>query len=66
MPDVQWDSEEVAGDNRHQLYGNKVRYREIGIEDVKEDLKWKAEMPPEYSRIVQRLGYLLRLRYGYS
>jgi hypothetical protein len=66
MPDVQWDSEEVAGDNRHQLYGNKVRHRAIGIEDVKEDIKWKAEMPPEYSRIVQPLSYLLRLRYGYS
>jgi hypothetical protein len=67
LPDVRWGSDGSGGrDNRHQLYGNKIRRRHITIEHVQEDLKWKVEMPSEYSRVVLPLSYLLRLRYGYS
>lgn len=67
LPDGRWHSGDAgARDNRHQLHGNKVRLRQITIDDVKEDLKWKLEMPPQYSRIVGPLSYLLRLRYGYG
>jgi hypothetical protein len=62
---VRW-RREISADNRHQLYGNKVRYREIGIHNVKEDLRWKKEMPPRYSRLAHSLSTALRLRYGYS
>ena len=66
LPDVRWSFVEAsARDNRHQLYGNSVRRKQLAIEDVKEDLKWKSEMPPEYSRVILALSYPLRLRYGY-
>ena len=55
-----------ARDNRHQLFGNRLRSRHISIDDVKEDLKWKSEMPLEYHKPIIYLSYLLRLRYGYS
>lgn len=66
LPDISWSFEDASTrHNRHQLYGNTVRYRPPAIEDVKEDLKWKTEMPREYSRVVLALSYLLRVRYGY-
>ena len=67
LPGTRWCSDEIGTrDNRHQLYGNKIRLRPLSIADVREDLKWKFEMPAEYSRIVLLLSYLLRLRYGYN
>jgi hypothetical protein len=66
LPDVRWSFVEAsAHDNRHQLYGNSVRHHQLAIADVKEDLKWRSEMPPEYSRVILALSYPLRLRYGY-
>ena len=66
LPKASWrPDEEDAPDNRHQLQGNKVRLRQLTTREVKEDLKWKREMPPQYSRIILPLSYLLRLRYGY-
>src|SRR5262245_5883035 len=67
LPGAHWSAAGVGcRDNRHQLHGNKARLRHIPIEDVKEDLKWKVEMPSEYSKVVLPLSYLMRLRYGYS
>ena len=67
LSDVCWRCDDPCPrDNRHQLYGNNVRLRSVTVADVKEDLKWKFEMPSEYSRLVLSLSYLLRLRYGYS
>ena len=67
LPDVRWDYGEAGvRNNRHQLHGNNVRYQNIAIDDLKEDLKWKSEMPPEYSRVVSPLSYFLRVRYGYG
>jgi len=54
-----------ACDNRHQLYGNGVRYHPPAIENVREDLRWKTEMPRRYFRMVSCLSFPLRLRYGY-
>jgi hypothetical protein len=66
LPGVNWSFDDAnTRDNRHQLHGNSVRRHQLGIADVKEDLKWKTEMPPEYSRVVLALSYPLRLRYGY-
>jgi sulfotransferase family protein len=67
LPNVRWRPGDIDFyDNRHQLHGNKTRRRIKSVEDVKEDLKWKVEMPSEYSKVVLPLSYLLRLRYGYS
>jgi Sulfotransferase family len=66
LPDARWEyCEPSVRDNRHQLHGNNVRYRDITISDLKEDLKWQREMPAEYSRVVSSLSYLLCVRYGY-
>jgi hypothetical protein len=67
LPDLSWSFEEgSAHNNRHQLFGNDIRHQQMAIEDVREDHKWKSEMPPEYSRVVLALSHLLRLRYGYG
>jgi hypothetical protein len=67
LPGASWPSSDViAYDNRHQLHGNKVRLRQLTFADIKEDLKWKSEMPPEYARVVLPLSWLLRSRYGYG
>ena len=66
LPAVTWSFDDAnTSDNRHQLHGNSVKRHQLAITDVKEDLKWQSEMPPEYSRAVSALSYLLRVRYGY-
>ena len=66
LPGVTWSFADAnTKENRHQLYGNSVKHHQLTIADVKEDLKWKVEMPPEYSRVVLALSSLLRWRYGY-
>jgi hypothetical protein len=53
-------------DNRHQLYGNRMRGRPLMLADVKQDRAWEAEMPASYRSMVSPLSVLLRRRYGYS
>jgi hypothetical protein len=66
LPGITWSFDDAnMRDNRHQLHGNSVKRHQLDITDVKEDLKWKTEMPPEYSRAVLALSSLLRWRYGY-
>jgi hypothetical protein len=66
LPGEGWNSNNVGNlGNRHQLYGNKIRWRFLTIDEVQEDREWIYMMPPQYSRLVQLLSYLLRLRYGY-
>jgi hypothetical protein len=66
-PGAKWHAETLGvTDNRHQLYGNRMRGRPLALADVKEDRAWEAEMPVSYRRLVSPLSALLRLRYGYS
>jgi hypothetical protein len=65
IPGLSWSGRFSGSNNRHQLYGNTVRYRPPSIEDIKEDLRWKYEMPPEQARLVLHLTSLLHSRYGY-
>jgi hypothetical protein len=53
-------------DNRHQLYGNRMRGKPLTLEDVKEDRAWQTDMPASYRRVVSPLSAILRARYGYS
>ena len=55
-----------SSDNRHQLYGNRMRKRGLSLADVREDVCWKTEMPAAYRRLVSCLSWPLRRRYGYS
>jgi hypothetical protein len=51
-------------DNRHQLYGNAVRFRPTCLASLKEDIAWKDAMPKSY-REVAALSWPLASEYGY-
>ena len=51
--------------NRHQLYGNQNRYKDVTPEDIHEDVRWKSQMPRGQQGFVAALTWPLRLRYGY-
>jgi hypothetical protein len=52
-------------DNRHQLYGNRMRHQRLLFSDVRLDARWKSEMPRTYRQLVGALTWPLRARYGY-
>ena len=58
-------TEPGSSDNRHQLYGNRMRHQQVSLADVAEDVRWKVEMPSADRRIVSCLSWPLRWRYGY-
>lgn len=51
-------------DNRHQLYGNAVRFRPSSLSTLREDAAWKGAMPKAYRRLAA-LSWPLAARYGY-
>jgi hypothetical protein len=53
-------------DNRHQLYGNRMRRCLLSLADIAEDDRWKVAMPRGSQRLVSCLSWPLRRRYGYS
>jgi hypothetical protein len=55
-----------SSDNRHQLYGNRMRHQTLLLADVAEDEDWKIEMPSAKRRLVSCLSWPLRWRYGYD
>jgi len=66
LPGAKWHPETLGvTDNRHQLYGNRMRGRPLALGDVKQDCAWETEMPASYRRLVSPLSALLRFRYGY-
>lgn len=52
-------------DNRHQLYGNRMRRHRLRFSDVRPDTGWQSEMPRVYRRLVSALTWPLRVKYGY-
>jgi hypothetical protein len=53
-----------TGDNRHQLYGNAVRFRPLSLSTLQEDVAWKSAMPQAY-RGLAALSWPLAAKYGY-
>jgi hypothetical protein len=53
-----------TGDNRHQLYGNGMRFRPFALGSLKEDSAWKSAMPKGYRRLAA-LSWPLAAKYGY-
>jgi hypothetical protein len=53
-------------DNRHQLYGNAMRFGSVSPTEIKEDVAWKTAMPKGYRWLVAGLCWPLCLRYGYG
>ncbi len=52
-------------DNRHQLYGNSMRFRPLSLKEVREDVAWKSEMPKWLCRLAAGLCWPLGARYEY-
>ena len=54
-----------SSDNRHQLYGNRMRCQQLSLTDIKDDDVWRTHMPVRYRRMVTCLTWWLGRRYGY-
>jgi hypothetical protein len=66
---VSWQTHEPieqAGtqDNRHQLYGNAVRFKPAALSNLEEDTAWKSAMPKAFRRLAA-LSWPLAAQYGY-
>jgi hypothetical protein len=55
-----------SGDNRHQLFGNRVRLAQLSFDDVRLDDSWQQDLPDSSRRLTDLLCGLLRRWYGYS
>jgi hypothetical protein len=53
-----------TGDNRHQLYGNAMRFRPVELSSLQEDTDWKSAMPKAY-RAIAAITWPLAAKYGY-
>jgi sulfotransferase family protein len=54
-----------ANDNRHQLSGSRVRYQAVDPSEMRQDVRWKTQMPSADRRMISILTWPMRLRYGY-
>ena len=54
-----------VSDNRHQVYGNRVRRQWLLLSDVRLDESWKSEMALFYRYLAAALSWPLRIKYGY-
>jgi len=52
--------------NRHQLYGNRMRFKQVSVSDLKEDIVWKTAMPKGYRWLVGSLCWPFLSRYDYG
>jgi hypothetical protein len=62
-----WTAEGLGtNDNRHQLYGNRMRGAALSLGEVREDAAWERDMPRIYGLLVSALTAPVRRRYGYG
>ena len=67
VPGSEWPAEAIGGcDNRHQLYGNRMRAANLSLAEVREDAAWQRDMPRLYRVFVSLLTAPLRWRYDYD
>jgi hypothetical protein len=66
MPDLSCnlDNPRIAN-NRHQLFGNRVRSQMLALTEIKEDCAWEATMPHPYRWLIQGLTWPLAIPLGY-
>lgn len=66
LPSARWAFESIGTqNNRHQLYGNRMRRKSLLIECIKIDNEWRTEMPGQLQKLVGSLSWPLSTRYGY-
>jgi hypothetical protein len=67
LPRSEWRPGDIGEtDNRHQLYGNRMRSASLSLAEVKEDTGWTRDMPRAYRSLVSALTAPLRRHYGYD
>ena len=67
VPGSEWCAAAIGvNDNRHQLYGNRMRAAKLSLAEVREDAGWQRDMPRLYRALVSLLTAPLRWRYGYA
>ncbi len=54
-----------ASDNRHQLHGNRTRFKPPSLANLQEDIAWKTSMPRPYRWLAAGLSWPLAVKYGY-
>ena len=52
-------------DNRHQLHGNRMRFKLMSVTDLKQDLAWKSKMSRPFRWLILVLSWPLIARYAY-
>ena len=52
--------------NRHQLYGNAMRFETLLPAELKEDVAWRTAMPKAYRWLIGSLCWRFCLRYDYD
>jgi hypothetical protein len=66
MPSLSCNLNDLGiADNRHQLFGNRVRSRMPALTEIKEDRAWKTEIPRRYRWLTDVLTWPLCGRLGY-
>lgn len=66
LPGQDWRFDAIGtNDNRHQLYGNRMRSKHLELADIEVDEVWKDAMPATYRALVAPFSFFLRQRYGY-
>jgi Sulfotransferase family len=66
LPGVAWRPEGLGSNaNRHQLYGNRMRGKELSLAGITEDTAWRRDMPDAARAVAASLTWPLRRRYGY-
>jgi hypothetical protein len=66
MPSLSCNLDDLGiADNRHQLFGNRVRSRMPALTEIKEDRAWKTEIPRRYRWLTDVLTWPLCGRLGY-
>jgi hypothetical protein len=66
LSDAEWRCDNIGtSDNRHQLYGNRMRSQKLSFVDIKEDAAWRTATPQASRRLIDWFSSALRDRYGY-
>jgi hypothetical protein len=55
----------ATNQNRHQLFGNRLRFQKLSLENISEDAAWRTKMPSPHRRLARVFSWGLCNRYGY-
>jgi hypothetical protein len=66
LPEGEWRFEHIGtSDNRHQLFGNRMRLQLLSPVDIREDDAWRTSMPTRLRWFIRNFCWPLSDRYDY-